>query len=836
MPFKKYFLVIAILYLLFAPALSQETIILNNETIKNYYPKIGLALGGGSARGFFHIGVLKVLEREGIPLAMISGTSMGSFIGGLTAQGLSAAEITSIIEKLNFNDFFSTNPITKKTFQSKYVPWLVLFQKEPVGMFNSSYTEEFLRKYSLAADFQADFNFDKYPIPLRVVATDFISGQEKIFSEGPFYQTVAASTAVPFVFKPYYKDGRYYFDGGISELVPVSPLKAAGVDYIIAVNVLELDTDDRSLYNLAAYASHFNDMLVTQLGEKTFKLANCKINFPADPELSANDYQELKKFIAAGEASALQELPKIQEYLEKLDNNSEPVFLTKVTNATSANIPEFKNGWYPKNKIIRTIYKYTAPRETVLEFANTLDGATNLNIYYSRQNLLQQILVKGNKIPLDPETKQKIKSLEGQNYEPALRREIQNIIAEFYRNKGIYLFTQNYDYNNNILVIHLAEARINEIKIVGNKFIPTSIINKLIKLNIPSIYNNFKIEHIIKALYATDLFYSVKPTIKKHESGHDLTLILEIKEKDKGLFFLSGQYFSAEKEPEFELGYHDFYTFGQIKPFAFVRSGKNFGASAGIEWYEVANTNLGLGIYYDKTHHNIDIYDWNTHRRDSGFSFNEESTDILFNYTTYDYVLISVGQRFKNYSLAENNLDPFYPRSVKVYRPLLVQLQYDNTDQQLLPNSGMKASCRWEENGYIDRSYLPKKDLFFWYALPLAEGALWWKYKEAETKGSAPLFLGQAPRRDILPFGFRDTEAFSSHFVYQKFSYVNKFLFGSSYEIALDHTRFINANSWANSTGLGISVHYPSYLGLCSAGIGLNNFNKVFYLNLSKGI
>jgi predicted acylesterase/phospholipase RssA len=832
---KKIFSVVVLLIL--SLAWGQEKIILNKDTIRDYYPKVGLALGGGSARGFFHIGVLKVLEREGIPVAMIAGTSMGSIIGGLTAQGYDAAEIEKIIADLDFDAFFSTAPITKKTFQSKYVPWVTLFQKEPVGIFTSSQLEEFLRRHSLATDYQADFDFNNYPIPLRVVAADFLNGEEKVFDRGPLYQTVAASTAIPFIFKPYYLDNRYFFDGGIAELVPVSPLKSAGMTYIIGVNVMHLNKSEDNVYELPSYAWHFNDLLVTRLGEKTLRQADWVIDFGVDPNLGMDDYHKFRDFIKVGEEQTAAELPKFNAFLDKYDNNFETIFLTKVINKTDIAIPEFKTGWQPKNKIIRTIYKYSRGQEVVLNFSTDSESGTSLLIERNERNILKQIIIYGNQIPLDEKTLNILKNNEGKYYSPELKSELQKIMADFYQGQGIYLYAQNYDFNNNILIINLAEARINDIEIVGNEFVPTGIIRKMIKLNVPSIYNQYKIEHIIKSLYATDLFYSVKPLIKKHESGKDLTLIFELKEKDKGLFFLSGQYFSAEKEPEIELGYHDYYTFGHIKPFFALRSGRQFGGSAGIEWYDIGETNLGVGLYYDKTNQNIDLFDWHRHNRENGFSFNEESTDLLLNYTTYDYINFSIGQRYKNYSLASDNDSPFYPRETKIYRPWVYQFQYDNTDQQLIPRSGLRAFGRWEEQGFIDNHFYPKRDIFFWYTLPLGKGSFWFKYKEASVKGDAPTYLWQALRRDLLPNGFRDTETFSEHYVYKKVSYVNNFIYGTSYEFSMDSIGFSSLNnSWAKTLGFGVAVYYPSFLGLFSAGVGANDFNTIFYLNLSKGL
>ena len=209
-------------------------------------PCVGLVLGGGGARGAAHVGVLKVLERERIPVCAIAGTSMGAVVGALYASGLKPAEIEQALASVDWKDLFQDEPgraalpMRRKEAQLNYRAELEAGWRDGAPVFPSGAVQGqklglLLRRLMLDASRTA--RFDELPIPFRAVATDIVSGERVVFSEGDIVMAVRASMAVPAVFAPAEIDGRILVDGGIVDNVPVDVVREMGADVVIAVDV-----------------------------------------------------------------------------------------------------------------------------------------------------------------------------------------------------------------------------------------------------------------------------------------------------------------------------------------------------------------------------------------------------------------------------------------------------------------------------------------------------------------------------------------------------------------------------------------------------------------------
>lgn len=181
---------------------------------KNF--KIGIALGGGAALGFAHIGVLKVLEDNGIKVDCIAGTSMGSVIGGLYASGMSTDKMLELL-----NDF-----------DIKRLTRLDVFSILKNGIFSTDKMPAYFKQISNVS------LMEKTKIPFRCVSVDLYTGKPYIFKKGDFGEALMASTAIPGLFKPVKKDGKMLVDGGVINNVPFDVVKDMGADFVIAVDVL----------------------------------------------------------------------------------------------------------------------------------------------------------------------------------------------------------------------------------------------------------------------------------------------------------------------------------------------------------------------------------------------------------------------------------------------------------------------------------------------------------------------------------------------------------------------------------------------------------------------
>ncbi len=178
--------------------------------------KIGLALGGGAARGLAHIGVLKVLERMGIVPQMIAGTSIGSIIGAIYAKELDADRL--------------------EQYAMEWSRWKMAQLLDPalprVGLIKGKKVEAILDSYL------GEESFSDLKVPFACVAVDIDTGEEVVIREGKVASGVRASISIPGIFLPVEREGRLLVDGGLVNPVPVSTVREMGADFIIAVNVL----------------------------------------------------------------------------------------------------------------------------------------------------------------------------------------------------------------------------------------------------------------------------------------------------------------------------------------------------------------------------------------------------------------------------------------------------------------------------------------------------------------------------------------------------------------------------------------------------------------------
>ncbi len=213
--------------------------------MKLFEKRIGLALGGGGARGLSHIGVLKVFEKEGIPIDVIAGTSIGAVVGGSYACGVSPEELEKkVLTYVSSAEFQSS--VFKAMADIYGGEQESLAQKIEIFLRNQFYIIQMLFKpgilskdvfQSMIDYFIPDILIEDTRIRFRAVATDLITGEEIVFSDGSLREAVTASSAVPGAVEPVKEGERLLSDGGIISMVPVNVVRKEGVDLVIAVAV-----------------------------------------------------------------------------------------------------------------------------------------------------------------------------------------------------------------------------------------------------------------------------------------------------------------------------------------------------------------------------------------------------------------------------------------------------------------------------------------------------------------------------------------------------------------------------------------------------------------------
>jgi NTE family protein len=285
--------------------------------------RIGLALSGGAALGFAHIGVLKVLEREGIPVVAISGNSMGSMVGGVYAAGYSAAEIESLALNADWNLLFSSSVpfgaryLPERQQAQRYVVQLRhrnLFPSLPSGLVPLQNVEFLLMRLLSEVEYNTGYDFDSLPIPYRAVAVDLVSGEKKVLGRGRLEQAIRASIAIPGVFPPERLGDMELVDGGVQQYLPVDPLDSMGLNLDLKIAVLTMKHNPETGVSLVDIASRSMDLVSLDDLKRQKTLADILIEPNVDP-FTHSDFARAAGLIAAGESAAVAALPRIRELI-----------------------------------------------------------------------------------------------------------------------------------------------------------------------------------------------------------------------------------------------------------------------------------------------------------------------------------------------------------------------------------------------------------------------------------------------------------------------------------------------------------------------------------------
>jgi NTE family protein len=245
-------------------------------------PKVGLVLSGGGARGAAHIGVLKVLEREGVKIDCIAGTSFGALVGGLYALGYRAAEIEEIFAKQDWSSIFSDAPerslsslFERRNFRYQGHLSFVGFSPElPSGLYRGQKIIEVLDALTTQRMIEADYDFDRLPIPFRAVATDLLTGERYVFNKGRMTEALRASMAIPMIFAPVEKEDMLLADGGLSDNFPTDVALKMGADFIIAVDVTSPLLKKEEIRSLFDVLDQSVSLAMRQNIEKNLNLAD----------------------------------------------------------------------------------------------------------------------------------------------------------------------------------------------------------------------------------------------------------------------------------------------------------------------------------------------------------------------------------------------------------------------------------------------------------------------------------------------------------------------------------------------------------------------------------
>lgn len=281
-------------------------------------PKVGLVLSGGGAKGFAHIGTLKVIDSLGIKIDYIAGTSMGAIVGSLYASGYSGAQLDSIFKTLDFDKVISDDlPRSSKSFYERFnsekyavnLPFDKFKVQLPSALSRGQNVFNLLSKLTLHV---SDVNrFDQLPIPFFCIATNVENGEAVLLDSGNLAQAVSASGAFPSLFQPVIINDQLLIDGGVVNNYPIDELKAKGMDIIIGVDVQD-DLRDRSeLKSAPDVLLQINNFRTINDMKLKSKITDIYIH-PDISDFTVVSFSDSEKIIENGRIAALSKIENLK--------------------------------------------------------------------------------------------------------------------------------------------------------------------------------------------------------------------------------------------------------------------------------------------------------------------------------------------------------------------------------------------------------------------------------------------------------------------------------------------------------------------------------------------
>jgi NTE family protein len=519
--------------------------------IRKEYPKIGLVLSGGGARGISHVGVLKGLEKYNVPINLIVGTSMGSVIGGFYAAGFTSTQLEKMVKGIKWDSIFLDNPqredlfLGQKLDQDRYII-TIRFDKWnpyiPTSLSTGQKVLSTLIEQLYQLNIQRFSNFDSLRIPFRAIATDLVSGRRIIIDKGDLAEAIYGSTAIPLLFSPMHWDDMLLVDGGLSSNLPVDVARAAGMDRVILVDISSpLRTPDelKSPWEIA-------DQVTTIMQQSQYREQRSMADLVIKPELEnigSTDFSKYAEMIDEGERAVERNAVALQNLIldnEKKDSTSADTHVLHTCiwnvvqgsqidttrfpeNSETLSLPDLKNR-------VDTVFSTGLYKEISIQPDNA--NPAQLKVIAVQNPILRRIQFSGNRMYSDSILNSCITHPVNTvlNYVTILQD--LDRLNQLYMRAGYSLMhfqRVELDSTSSVLHIMINAGVIDSIGIEGNDVTKDFVILREFPLKEKSFFNSQIVKQSIQNIYDTQLFEKV--TINMETNGNKNLLIIKVQEK-----------------------------------------------------------------------------------------------------------------------------------------------------------------------------------------------------------------------------------------------------------------------------------------------------------------
>jgi predicted acylesterase/phospholipase RssA len=523
-------------------------------------PKIGLVLSGGGSRGFSHIGVLQVLDSLGIEVNLITGTSIGSVVGGLYCAGFSANEIEDITYSIDWTEIFTDNPqrttlfLGQKTEQDRYLLSLRLVNFKPYipnAVTPGQKVLNILSDLFLFARYQPKNSFDDLKIPFRSVATDIVSGKMIVLKDGNIAEAINGSLAVPLLFSPVSRDNMLLVDGGIKANLPVSVAQDEKMDIIIASDVSATLRKKEQIQAPWEVADQVTTIMTDRNNIKEYKNVDILI-LPKIPAITGTDFSKIDTMIMAGKKAALQKVAEIKETLKKWrEKNDKIIDVSKINYNVDGQI---LNSFIDYNQSIRGSREVSlitlsdsidhalskGEYQKVTAFTDTTEDEIKIKLLPF--GIVDSVAITGNNKLSYKVLTDSLKTLKGNRLNAFLLQQDLSGMVDIYRSEGYALMEitgVKLDKKTGILSISIDEGMIRSISVEGNVKTEDYIILREFALQNNDAFNWISVKRGIDNVYASSLFNRVSVDVDR--DGQQANVVIKVDERPSVQFKMGGK-------------------------------------------------------------------------------------------------------------------------------------------------------------------------------------------------------------------------------------------------------------------------------------------------------
>ena len=509
------------------------------------HPQIAVVFSGGGARGVASVGVLRVLERNNIPIDLIVGTSMGSVIGGLYAMGYSPDQLQQMIDTTNWEDLLSYTDearrrdmfLDQKIAREKSVLVLRFEGLTPVipeAFSTGQRLTNYLNILTLQALYKPEPSFDDLRIPFRAVTTDLVTGKRIVLDRGDMTEALRASLSVPLLFSSIPRDSLQLLDGGLVDNLPVDVAIAHCANIVVAVDMVS-PLRPKSKLNAPWEIA---DQITTIMMQEATKIARAKANIVITPKLKdhlSSDFTNLDSIVTAGEIAAEESLPLfkklISEWILKKYQADSIIQYERPRFSWTSELPlkcqdslqiYERRGWVTKMdlQILANDLYEEGDYTSVEEIIEQQGDFTNIKIVFALNPILHNVNILGNSIfPADT-----LLSLFRPLYGQILNAQrtmlaFENLLA-LYRTAGYPLARISrvqFDSTSNSINIVLSEGVVSRTDIYGTTKTRDWVLRRELPWHENDLLTLSKVSQGMANLYGTNLFEQIHLSV--HHEG-----------------------------------------------------------------------------------------------------------------------------------------------------------------------------------------------------------------------------------------------------------------------------------------------------------------------------